>query len=100
MKHLAKWWFIYVLICFGLSVTAGVTGWFDLAIERIMFKNSWQYQERLTTEETAAEAELAEINQQLQNSELTLEERNVLEARKASLEVIADKVNRQQRKPF
>ncbi len=85
-KEFGKWW-LWVLCLIVLSTVvfmflnfAGVVG------ERIVFKNSFQYHEARSTEIATFQAQLAEIQRQL-NGNLTPEIRTNLEAQAAGLRV-------------
>jgi hypothetical protein len=86
-RFFGGWWLwvlfllvISIITFFGLRM-AGVIG------ERIVFENSFQYSESVKAEIATFEAQLAEIDRQLSNSELDKQTRENLEAQAAGIRI-------------
>jgi 5-bromo-4-chloroindolyl phosphate hydrolysis protein len=74
--------------------SAGLFG--HTVVERVVFKNSFQYKEARESELTTYEAQLAEINSKLADPNLDENERKTLEAQKASINVLRSAAERRQ----
>jgi len=97
-RYATKWvlWGIAMLIIlsvvgFGLNAV-GLFG--HTVVERVVFENSFQYKEGRKAELTTYEAQLAEINSQLANPNISEDKRSTLEAQKASINVLRNAAER------
>lgn len=97
MKPIEKWsitrWILTAMVSivaisvfFFVLSSAGLIG--EKVVERKVFKNSFQYSEARKTAIATYEAQLAEINFQLQSNDLSDRERNNLQSQAARLRVL------------
>lgn len=90
-KYVAGWWFwvLMLLIVSGVILTglnyAGIFG--RTVMERKVFENSFQYSEARKSEIATFEAQLAEIDRKLMNSDLDGNTKVNLEAQASALRI-------------
>jgi len=82
-----KWWFwILLMVVLSAPVYLGLR-WFGVFGERVIFENSFQYSEARKVEIATYEAQLAEIEGKLANTNLDANTRTNLEAQRSALRV-------------
>lgn len=90
-KYLASWWFwalgLIALTAIVLTILSYAGVFTGTIVERVVFENSFQYQEARQTELATWQAQLAEIESKLADPALDAATRSNLEAQKSALEV-------------
>ena len=79
---------IFILVLIIITVVGWGLGFGNVFMERVIFENSFQYQQARDLEATTYEAHLAEIHAQLSRTDLDEATRANLEAQESSIRVL------------
>ena len=88
MSNLWKGVGIFILLLIILTVVGWGLGFGNVFMERVIFENSFQYQQARDLEVNTYEAQLAEIRAQLSRTDLDANTRANLEAQESSIRVL------------
>ena len=97
MKELWKVMGIVILVLVVLTVVGWGLGFGNVIMRRVIFENSFQYQQARDLEASTYEAQLEEIRVQLSRTDLDKNTRANLEAQERSIRVLL-KVSRERAK--
>ena len=88
MKNLWKVAGIFILVLVILTVVGWGLGFGDVIMRRVIFENSFQYQQARDLEAATYEAQLEEIRVKLGRTDLDASTRANLEAQESSIRVL------------
>lgn len=80
-----------------ITLVSYALGFGDVFMRRVIFENSFQYQQARDLEVNTYEAQLAKIEAQLRRADLDQSTRSNLEAQKASIEVLQEAAKERQK---
>lgn len=91
-KHFASWWFWVLMLIVITSVILGMTGTFGkifgVMVEREVLVRSHQYKEARNSEMATYEAQIAELEGQLNRSDLSEGEKAKIEGQITSINIL------------
>lgn len=97
MSELWKAIGIFILVVVVFAVLSWALGFGNVIMQRVIFENSFQYQQARDLETETYEAQLAEIDAQLSRTDLDEATRANLEAQRSSIKVLL-KASRERQK--